>query len=115
MITITENAAKQVKLLLSSHQCAEEPCGLRLHIEKGGCAGMKYQMEIDSPRECDKIITRGGVSLIVDPESLPMFEGCNVDYNADLTDSGFKINNPNAARSCDCGSSFEPKATNGII
>tara|TARA_B110000438_G_C15431881_1_gene486523 strand:- start:77 stop:373 length:297 start_codon:yes stop_codon:yes gene_type:complete len=82
---------------------------LRLWIEKGGCAGMEYQMKITQPKETDIIIKFGEVRISIDSKDTSILEGCSIDYTDDLSDSGLKISNPNAARSCGCGTSFEPK------
>jgi iron-sulfur cluster assembly protein len=109
MITVTENAVKQLQALLESRASDNNADGLRLLVARGGCAGMEYQMKLDSHSDGDSVFSPGDTPIYVDAESLPYLEGCEVDYTDDLTDSGFKINNPNAARSCGCGSSFEPK------
>ena len=82
--------------------------GLRLAVEKGGCAGWQYAMKVDEPVATDRIFDQEGVRLIIDQESLPFLTDSCIDYVDSLNDSGFKVNNPNAARSCGCGSSFEP-------
>ena len=71
---------------------------------------MQYQMKIDHPAEGDSVFEHDGVKLYVDDESLPFLDGCEVDYSNELSDTGFKIRNPNASRSCGCGTSFEPDA-----
>lgn len=110
MIQLTDFAITHLKALLRS-QNAAPGVGLRLQIEKGGCAGMQYAMRLDEPGTGDEVITSGDVSVIVDPESVPFLQGCTLDYIDSLNDSGFKIENPNAARSCGCGTSFEPRNT----
>ena len=72
---------------------------------------MQYAMRLDEPKVEDEVIASGGVSVIVDLESAPFLQGCTLDYVESLNDSGFKIENPNAARSCGCGTSFEPRNT----
>lgn len=72
---------------------------------------MQYTMRIDAPAAGDQVFTTDGVSLIVDTASLSYLDHCRVDYVDALNDSGFKIENPNAARSCGCGTSFEPRGT----
>lgn len=67
-------------------------------------------MKVDQAQTSDHIFASGGVSLIVDTESLAYLEGSTIDYVDSLNDSGFKVLNPNATRSCGCGTSFEPKA-----
>ena len=108
MITITEAAATHLKELLGSRGADPEKEGLRLFVEKGGCAGMSYAMEVSFPQSNDRVIEHGGIRVFVDEESEPFLVGIRLDYVEALNDSGFKIENPNAARSCGCGVSFEP-------
>jgi iron-sulfur cluster assembly protein len=108
MISLTANAATHLLSLLAEKQAAEG-AGLRVQIEKGGCAGMQYTMRIDQPTPEDEVFTEHGVSLIIDNESLGYLENSRIDYVEALNDSGFRVENPNAARSCGCGTSFEPK------
>src|SRR4051812_14795322 len=82
-------------------------CGLRISVEKGGCAGMQYEMQFDRANETDRLYTRGNVDVIIDPQSAIYLDGVSVDYVDGLTGAGFRIVNPNAVRSCGCGSSFE--------
>jgi iron-sulfur cluster assembly accessory protein len=110
MITLTPNAVSHLKDLLAQRN-ADSTSGLRLQVEKGGCAGMQYTMRIDAAQAGDKIFVTDGVSIIVDGESFGFLDQCRVDYVDSLNDSGFKIENPNAARSCGCGTSFEPRGT----
>lgn len=112
MITLSPSAVSHLHQLLQQ-QSAGEDAGLRLLVEKGGCAGMQYTMKIDHPAPDDQIFNTDGVALIVDPSSLTFLDGCRVDYVDALNDSGFKIENPNATRSCGCGTSFEPRGTIG--
>ncbi|MCB1100057.1 MAG: iron-sulfur cluster assembly accessory protein [Verrucomicrobiae bacterium] len=111
MITLTDNAIEHLKEKLASSSSEEGGTGdrgLRLLVERGGCAGMQYAMKVDTRAEGDSVFGREGVHVLVDAESLVYLSGVELDYHDDLTDSGFKINNPNAARSCGCGTSFEP-------
>lgn len=107
MITLTPSAVKHLKELLAERAAPAE-CGLRLIVEKGGCAGLQYAMKIDHPEAADRVFTMDGVGIIVDEESLRYLDGSRVDFAESLNDSGFKIENPHAARSCGCGTSFEP-------
>jgi iron-sulfur cluster assembly accessory protein len=107
MITLTPSAVKHLRLLLKDKQVSGNE-GLRLKVEQGGCAGMQYVMKIDSAGDNDKVVAQDGVCLMIDSESLPFVDQSQIDYVDDLTDSGFKVINPQAARSCGCGSSFEP-------
>lgn len=111
MITLTPSAVNHLKSLLSDRGANLESAGLRLQVERGGCAGMQYTMRVDQAHPSDRVFTTDGVSILVDDASLAFLNGCQVDYVDALNDSGFKIENPNAARSCGCGTSFEPRGT----
>jgi len=106
MIEPTSEAVRHLReLLKTSH--ASEAAGLRLGVEKGGCAGWQYVMKVDTPTEEDQVLERDGVRFFVSPESAPHLRGLRLDYVDSLNDSGFKVDNPNAVRSCGCGTSFE--------
>jgi iron-sulfur cluster assembly accessory protein len=77
-------------------------------LDKGGCAGWQYIMKLDAPATDDHVVSEAGVSVFIDPDSLGFLRGSTLDYHDNLNDSGFKVENPNAARSCGCGTSFEP-------
>lgn len=109
MIQITEAAAKHLKELALEKGAT----GLRISVEKGGCAGLQYAMSIGSPEEGDSISERDGAIVAVDQESLSHLAECTLDYADDLTGTGFRIINPKAARSCGCGTSFEPSPEKG--
>lgn len=108
MIHLTANAITQLRTMLTERHAAPGT-GLRLEIEKGGCAGMQYAMRLDVPAASDQIFGADGVTVIVGSDSMTLLEGSTLDYVESLNDSGFKITNPHAARSCGCGTSFEPK------
>jgi len=106
MITITDTAVKQLQALL-----AENPDnhgkGLRIYVETGGCAGMQYGMELDHAKEGDTTVGPEGVQILIDPFSLKYLHGSTIDFTDELAGAGFRIHNPNATRSCGCGTSFE--------
>ncbi len=106
MISITEAATRHLKTLVAASEV--EGQGLRIYIERGGCAGLQYGMTLDSIQEGDEVLDQDGVQVLVDAESLPFLKGSTIDYCDDLAGTGFRIQNPNAARSCGCGTSFEP-------
>jgi len=108
MIEVTDTAAEQLATLLEEKELSPDEMGLRLFVEKGGCAGMSYAMQVAGASEGDDVIEKGGVRVFVDGESRDYLDGCRLDYVDALNDAGFKIENPNAARSCGCGTSFEP-------
>ncbi|MFN0153822.1 MAG: iron-sulfur cluster insertion protein ErpA [Gaiella sp.] len=106
-ITLTPLAAVKVKELL-----AEEPDGdtmvLRVAIQGGGCSGFQYGLGFDtSPVEGDIEVELEGVQVVVDPFSAPYLRGATIDYLNTISESGFKIDNPNAVSSCGCGHSFQ--------
>ncbi len=106
MITLTPNAITELGKLLASK--AKSPqAGLRLAVRRGGCAGWQYEMQVADPEAGDEIVESGNARVIVAADSIDRLSGCEIDYSDDLTDAGFKINNPHAARSCGCGTSFE--------
>ena len=107
MITVTEKAASELKALLEAKD-APLGSGLRLGVERGGCAGLAYTMRISQPQDGDEIIDLNGTRFIIAHDSFDVLKGCTVDFADELSDRGFKIFNPNAARSCGCGTSFEP-------
>ena len=109
MISLTENAAQHLRHLLEQKN-APSSSGLRIRVEKGGCAGWQYTMNVDESQPQDRVFQQHGVHLIVDPESLAFLDNSQIDYVEALNDSGFRVENPNAARNCGCGTSFEPKA-----
>ena len=110
MIHITENAAKQM-LLLVAEKAVGLDGGLRLSIEKGGCAGLQYEMEICAPQAEDRTFEAFGAKLFVPQDSLERLDESTIDYEDGLSGAGFRIINPHAARSCGCGTSFEPANT----
>lgn len=107
MITVTDSAAEQLHTLIAG-QPESEGKGLRIFVEAGGCAGMQYGMALDAQKEGDEIIApREGVRVLVDAFSAKYLRGSTVDFTDGLTGAGFRILNPNASRSCGCGTSFE--------
>ena len=96
------------KSLLEAKAAGPED-GLRLGVERGGCAGLQYLMKVGPQAPEDTVVEQNGVRVFISPDSSEHLTGCHIDYSHDLNDSGFKIVNPNAARACGCGTSFEPR------
>ncbi len=107
MITITSRAVEELAVLLAA-KAASPQAGLRLAVRRGGCAGWQYEMKVADPEVGDEIVESGAARVIISADSLDRLRGCEIDFSDDLTDAGFKIHNPNATRSCGCGTSFEP-------
>lgn len=102
---MTDNAARAL-LDLVREKGADG--GLRLAVEKGGCAGLQYAMTIGAAQAGDLVVSHLGARIFVDAGSAGQLEGCTLDYEEGLAGSGFRVRNPRAARSCGCGTSFEP-------
>lgn len=108
IIEITDNAKVELSVLLKNKSVSPS-AGLRLGVSKGGCAGWQYEMKVAEPEEGDEVVEQGDARVIVAADSLEKLRGCEIDFSDDLTDAGFKINNPKARRACGCGTSFEPE------
>jgi iron-sulfur cluster insertion protein len=102
-LTLTPSAAKRVAFIADRQG---KPAILRLSVDGGGCAGFSYKFEMGEIGEGDVQAETDGVTLVVDPVSLDLLDGSEVDYVEDLGGSAFKVTNPNAASGCGCGSSF---------
>ncbi len=100
---LTSSAAKRVAFIAGKQG---QPAVLRLSVDGGGCAGFSYRFALGEPDEGDCVTSTDGVTLVVDPVSLDLVEGAQVDYVEDLGGASFKVTNPNAASGCGCGSSF---------
>lgn len=107
MITVTDSAVDHLRGMLAERDDADGE-GLRLFIEKGGCSGLEYGMRFDRATDADAVVERSGVRVLVDPESLLLLRDITLDFHDGLTGTGFRIVNPNAVRTCGCGTSFEP-------
>ena len=105
IVSLTPAAAVKIRDLMASEQ---DVSVLRVAIEGGGCSGFQYGLGFDrGAQEGDHEFECEGVSVVVDPFSAPYLMGARVDYLETIQESGFKIENPNAASSCGCGHSFQ--------
>lgn len=93
---------------LLAEQAAQVGRGLRVQVAKGGCSGMQYEMSLDQKQQGDAVVQRDEVEFFVDAESAAFLRDATLDFEDGLTGAGFRIVNPNAARTCGCGTSFEP-------
>ena len=106
-IHLTERAAKKILALLAREGVPVESGGLRVGVQGGGCSGLSYAMRLDTKaRDRDKVFEEFGARIFVDPKSLLYLNGTTLEYEETLMRQGFVFQNPNAARSCGCGSSF---------
>ena len=104
-IALTAAAAENVKELLAQRGTPEH--GLRIGVRGGGCSGNSYFMEFcEGASPEDQIFESHGVRLVIDPRSMTLLAGTEVDFVNGLMGSGFKFNNPNVRHSCACGESF---------
>jgi len=105
-ISLTQKAADQVRRLRAENNIPESH-GLRLGVKGGGCSGLSYVLAFDEkPRENDKIMEIHGVTVFMDPKSLFYLSGTVLDFSDGLNGKGFVFNNPQASKTCGCGSSF---------
>jgi iron-sulfur cluster assembly protein len=103
-ITLTETAAKHVAAHLAKRG---KGIGLRLGVRTSGCSGMAYKLEYaDEARAEDHRFESQGVTVLVDPKSLPYVDGTELDFAREGLNEGFKFNNPNVKDACGCGESF---------
>ena len=103
-LTLTPAAAKRVALIA---QKQTKPAILRLSVEGGGCSGFQYKFDLADGTEGDDAVSEtDGVKLVVDPVSLDLVGGSVVDFVESLGGAAFRVENPNAAAGCGCGSSF---------
>ena len=106
LVDVTPAAAERIKQLLDRDGKLETH-GLRMKVVGGGCSGLQYQLCFDTGEgELDSTLELGGVRVIVDEKSALYLAGSTLDFVDTLTESGFKIINPNAKSSCGCGQSF---------
>lgn len=106
-IKVTEKAAAELQRLLAGEKLPPETSGLRVGVKGGGCSGYSYSMSLaERPGETDKVFEEGGIRVFVDPKSYMFIVGTTLDYQDGLTGRGFIFTNPNATKTCGCGSSF---------
>ncbi len=104
MITVTEKAVNQVKFLMEQEGGQK---GLRVGVKGGGCSGLSYFLEFeDAPRPDDHVLEFSGLKVFLDPKSALYLKGTKLDFSDGLNGKGFEFINPNAQRTCGCGSSF---------
>ncbi|MBE3637707.1 HesB/IscA family protein [Mangrovicoccus algicola] len=100
---VTERAFRR---LAEINESAPEHKALRVAVEGGGCSGFQYEITLDDPGEGDLVLEGEGQKVIVDEVSLPFLSDAVIDFSEELIGARFVIENPNAASSCGCGTSF---------
>ncbi len=102
-IQLTENAIRKIRATMEKEQMA----GLRVGVRGGGCSGMSYVLRYEreaSPK--DQVFEYQGAKVFVDPKSFVFLDGMQVDYQETIMEQGFRFQNPNAEKTCSCGTSF---------
>jgi len=104
-IKLTRQAIKRIKVILDGEN--KKNHALRVSVVGGGCSGMSYNLSFDNNKgEFDKVFEIKGVKVYCDLKSWLYVKGTTIDFSDDLLSGGFKIENPNAERTCGCGTSF---------
>ena len=106
MITLTPQAIEEVKRLMTQQN--QPNLALRVGVKGGGCSGLNYVMGLDAaePKQFDQTFETEGLKVLVDTKSHLYLDGMTIDYVSSLQGGGFQFNNPNAKKSCGCGTSF---------
>ncbi len=105
MINLTESAVAEISKMMHDRGLAEAV--VRFGVESGGCSGLQYSMDFDDQvRHDDTVFDTGGLKVVCDTKSLTFLDGLKVDFSTKLMGGGFKFENPNATKSCGCGTSF---------
>ena len=106
VMTITDAAAARVRSMIERR--GKPTRGVRLGVRRAGCSGLAYTLEFaDRPAADDRVVTRGSVTVFVDPQAFAYVAGTEMDYVEGDTRSGFVFHNPNEKGRCGCGESFQ--------
>ncbi len=104
-LNFTQKALDRAKAILQKPE--NQGKALRIFVFGGGCAGLNYGMAMGFVKADDYVLESDGHKIVVDPKSMELLKGMQVDYYESIQSSGFKFNNPNAIASCGCGLSFK--------
>lgn len=105
-IVLTERAAQEVVSIKKNNNIPETH-SLRLGVKGGGCSGLSYVLAFDDAvKEKDIVLEKSGVKIVIDQKSMFYLSGTTLDFTDGLNGRGFVFNNPQAAKTCGCGSSF---------
>ena len=104
IVNISDSAKEELKKLIAKE--TDNPDGVRLSLLAGGCSGLSYHLQFDKLQPNDFIDDNDGIKILVDPKSALYINGITLDYQGGLTGRGFVFSNPNAKKSCGCGTSF---------
>jgi iron-sulfur cluster assembly protein len=103
-ISLTDRAAARINELIAAD--SRDGQALRVKVVGGGCSGLQYKVDFDTPKATDKVFEKDGAKVLVDMKSLLYLGGTELDYKDELMQSGFIFQNPNVKKSCGCGASF---------
>lgn len=101
-LKITDKAASTIATIIAKGGGT----GLRVGVRGGGCSGLSYVIDVDFKKDGDSVLTENGISFFIDSKSAIFLEGCTLEYVFELAETGFKIINPRATKTCGCGESF---------
>ena len=102
--SLTDRAAQRVAAIAAAQP---RPMALRVAVLAGGCSGFQYKFELDdNPAADDVVVEHGGARVLVDPASMDLLGGSQLDYTDELMGAHFVVRNPNATSACGCGTSF---------
>jgi iron-sulfur cluster assembly accessory protein len=105
VVGVTERAAEKA-IELSAREGHPAPY-LRLRVLAGGCSGFSYKLTFEDGRaDQDNVIEAHGLTVLIDPQSVPIVAGSTIEFSDALLGGGFKVNNPQAVHECACGESF---------
>jgi iron-sulfur cluster assembly accessory protein len=103
-LTVSDRAARRIAQIVAGESATPM---LRVSVEGGGCSGFQYKFDLVAESAADDlVIEKNGARVLVDPVSLGLLDGAEIDYVEDLMGAAFRVNNPNATASCGCGTSF---------
>jgi len=106
MVTITGKAANEALRIITENELGAG-AGIRVGVKSGGCSGLNYVLDIVEGKEAhDRVFAFDGLQIFCDPKSYLYLNGTEIGFESKLTGGGFTFNNPNAKRSCGCGTSF---------
>jgi len=106
VVTISEKAADKIRYFAAKDGVTEN-VGIRVAVKGGGCSGLTYDLDItDKELETDKIVEQHGVKVMVDKKSYIYLVGTELEFSDGLNGKGFIFSNPNAKKTCGCGTSF---------
>ncbi len=101
---VSDRAAARIAEIVAGQAT---PAALRVAVLAGGCSGFQYKFELDGAAQPDDLVVEAGPArVVVDPASLDLLAGAQLDYTDELMGSHFTVRNPNASSACGCGTSF---------